>query len=479
MSTSNKKSMSKLLCLLLSMLMLLSVVVLPTSAADIDVCTKGHTDKNSDYICDKCGSFTGKVTGLKIASQTSSSFKITWNKTKGADGYKVFYDDGIEYDITSADYDFGFLDNDTEIADTTKTSLTITTVPAAEYKIYVCAYKYVTEYNYAALGDKSKSLSLYTSPATPTGLKKANVLATSATLFWDADINGDIKYRVYQYNSETKKWDKIRTTSDNTYTVTGLKKKTTYKFRVDAFYKVNKKTYASNKSSTLYVRTGDVQLNIKSGTMPVGDSVKLYVDGTTSKVTWSTSDKSIATVTSKGTVKALKAGKVTITAKVGSKKYTCKLTVKTVTDYLNWYFKKYDSIGEGPILAEGATISYDNGNYTFSYVSMKDGIACMMTMKPGDKKVTPTIAYMEDLDLDTFSYKKLVVANTNLTVSKYKGKSTTPTFTFTQRTGVTKSKAKTISKNALDESFTEWNKLLKSETGLTLKAFGFTSYTTK
>ena len=43
---------------------------------------------------------------------------------------------------------------------------------------------------------------------------------------------------------------------------------------------------------------------------------------------WTTSNKKVATVTSKGVVKGLKKGTATITVQSGSKKMTCKVTVK-------------------------------------------------------------------------------------------------------------------------------------------------------
>ena len=46
------------------------------------------------------------------------------------------------------------------------------------------------------------------------------------------------------------------------------------------------------------------------------------------KVTYKTSNKKIATVTSSGVVKGVKKGTVTITVQSGSKKQTCKVTVK-------------------------------------------------------------------------------------------------------------------------------------------------------
>jgi hypothetical protein len=63
-------------------------------------------------------------------------------------------------------------------------------------------------------------------------------------------------------------------------------------------------------------------------TMKVGTKKTIKLIGAkTAKVKWSTSNKSIATV-SKGKIKAKKKGKVTITAKYKRKKYKCKVTVK-------------------------------------------------------------------------------------------------------------------------------------------------------
>lgn len=73
-----------------------------------------------------------------------------------------------------------------------------------------------------------------------------------------------------------------------------------------------------------------IQLNKSKVELSVGEKVSLKLKNATSAdVKWSTSNKSIATVTSKGKVTAKKAGSVTITAKYDAKKYTCKVTVKS------------------------------------------------------------------------------------------------------------------------------------------------------
>ncbi|MGN0153999.1 MAG: expansin EXLX1 family cellulose-binding protein [Lachnospiraceae bacterium] len=73
------------------------------------------------------------------------------------------------------------------------------------------------------------------------------------------------------------------------------------------------------------------RLNKTKVTLTVGKSVTLKMKGTTKKPKWTTSNKKIATVSKVGKVKAKKAGKVTITAKIGKKKYCCQITVKNVS----------------------------------------------------------------------------------------------------------------------------------------------------
>lgn len=71
------------------------------------------------------------------------------------------------------------------------------------------------------------------------------------------------------------------------------------------------------------------KLNKKKVTLTVGKKVKLKVKNAgKKKVKWKTSDKKVAKVNKKGVVKAKKAGKATITAKVGKKSFKCKVTVK-------------------------------------------------------------------------------------------------------------------------------------------------------
>ena len=67
------------------------------------------------------------------------------------------------------------------------------------------------------------------------------------------------------------------------------------------------------------VQATSVRISSTKKTLYVGNKYTLKVKGTKKKVKWTTSNKKVATVTSKGKVTAKKAGKVTITVKTKSK----------------------------------------------------------------------------------------------------------------------------------------------------------------
>ena len=71
-----------------------------------------------------------------------------------------------------------------------------------------------------------------------------------------------------------------------------------------------------------------VTISAKKKTLYIGKSFTLKIRGTDKAVKWSSSNKSVATVSAKGKVTAKKAGTAVITAKVGGKKLVCKVTVK-------------------------------------------------------------------------------------------------------------------------------------------------------
>lgn len=87
--------------------------------------------------------------------------------------------------------------------------------------------------------------------------------------------------------------------------------------------------------SAAYAATKKIRLNAKTMTLQVGQKKTLKVKnaGKKAKLKWSSNKKSIATVSKKGVVKAVKVGNAVVTCKVTTKngkttKLTCKVAVK-------------------------------------------------------------------------------------------------------------------------------------------------------
>ena len=76
--------------------------------------------------------------------------------------------------------------------------------------------------------------------------------------------------------------------------------------------------------------SASLKLNKTKASIQVGKTIRLKatVKNTKKKIKWTSSNKAIATVSAKGVVRVKKAGKVTITAKCGSLKKICRITVK-------------------------------------------------------------------------------------------------------------------------------------------------------
>lgn len=78
-------------------------------------------------------------------------------------------------------------------------------------------------------------------------------------------------------------------------------------------------------STATVAQAATVKLSDKQLTLEVGKSQTLKVTGTKQKITWTSSEKSVATVKN-GKVTAKKVGTTTITATVNKKKYNCEVT---------------------------------------------------------------------------------------------------------------------------------------------------------
>lgn len=135
-----------------------------------------------------------------------------------------------------------------------------------------------------------------------------------------------MKYYIYQGTGTDGELTKIGEVEDeNSYTVTGLKAHSTYRFAVSAYNGLRE----SAKSNVVTVQTQaipvqSITLAIDKTALEVGQSAKVTVtitpaNETDGAATLTSSNSQVATVDNDGNVKAIAPGTATITAKVGEK----------------------------------------------------------------------------------------------------------------------------------------------------------------
>lgn len=136
---------------------------------------------------------------------------------------------------------------------------------------------------------------------------------------------------------------------------------------------------ASNRKKIFGTSDGKVKattkLNRNTATIYKGQNLQLKatINGISSKVTWKSNKKSIATVNSSGKVTAKKAGKVTITAKANGVTAKCIITVKNPTIKLNNTKKKLYVDGtfqlKATVKGKSSKVTWKSGNNKIATVS--------------------------------------------------------------------------------------------------------------
>ena len=185
--------------------------------------------------------------------------------------------------------------------------------------------------------------------------------------------------------------------------------------------KIKATVYGKTYSCTVKV-SADAKISKSEAVLEIGATESLKVitpDGSfASSVTWKSSKKKVATVEN-GVVKAVKAGSTTITAKVGKKKHTCKVTVlpdtrmtqsKAVlypTEYLE--LKMLGSTADSWTSSNGKVATVTDGVVQ----GVKPGSA-KITAKVGKKKYTCTVRVENMLDKKSIKLSTGYSANVKL-----------------------------------------------------------------
>lgn len=161
------------------------------------------------------------------------------------------------------------------------------------------------------------------------------------------------------------------------------------------------------------VEAASKKINKTNITIGVGSTYKLKIQNNKKKVKWSSSNSKVAKVNKNGTVTGLKKGTVTITAKVGSKKYKCKVKV-TKTPTFKTNIKKAYLDKDGYYVVEGYV---KNQTYT-----KLDNISITVTLydKKG-KKLGETSRYIDYMDArGQWKVKVKIYVGKNANVASYK-----------------------------------------------------------
>ena len=181
------------------------------------------------------------TTGMKCSSKTNVSANLQWNKNISADGYVLDKYDGSKWATIKT-----FTSN----ADT---SFNVTGLKASTtFKFRLRAYK-----NFGSAKEYSAFtyLNVNTRPYTTTGFKMKSATKNAITLQWNKNISAS-GYCIEKWDGS--KWVQIQRYTSNanvTYTATGLKANTAYKFRIRAYKTIGNVNEYSAYSAVVTART--------------------------------------------------------------------------------------------------------------------------------------------------------------------------------------------------------------------------------
>lgn len=280
---------------------------------DINSCAQRYANNNGfkfeEY---KVNLSTPQITSLK---NTTGGVKLQWNKVDGAYGYRLYYRPASG----------GWK----RFKDTTATSFTDSSVVPNKTETYTI--RCIDKNGNTVSGFNSKGWSKKYTPVAPTISKLENT-SGGIKLTWNK-IAGVYGYRLY-YRPASGGWKRFKDTTATTYTDAAVKSGRTETYTIRCIDKNGNTVsgYNSKGWSKKYVYNPpkSIKLNKTSAYIGKKESVTLKYTlsaGSTSTVTWSSSNKNVATV-SGGKVTAKGAGATTITATTANgKKATCKVTV--------------------------------------------------------------------------------------------------------------------------------------------------------
>lgn len=171
---------------------------------------------------------------------TTNAIRLTWSASPNATGYIIY-----RYNYSKKKYE--------KIVTTRDVTYVFTKLPSAtKYNFKVKAYK--VDNNKTYYGAASKTIITTTKPGKATNARATGKTKTRIRIRWNR-VRGATGYRVYIYDSKTKKYKYYGSTKNTTALIKNRKANTTYKIKVQAYKKPYKLVYLGAASNTIRVKT--------------------------------------------------------------------------------------------------------------------------------------------------------------------------------------------------------------------------------
>lgn len=305
---------------------------------------------------------------VSCSDYSSNSVTLSWSSIAGTEKYQVY-----KYDASKE----GFV----KIATTTDLTYTDSTLSAGEGAKYRVRGYYVNEEGnvvYSAYDTYAFSAA----PKAPTGLAVSSVGDSAVELKWTAVAGA--KYVVYRYDAISGAYNKIGTSSTNSYTDSAVKSGTAYKYKVRSYITVSGKNYYSDYSSAVSATTTgeapkttgkvsvtDGYLNVRKAASTDADAIAQLTDGHAVTILGETGDWYKITFTLNGTsytgyahsdyitIDGSSSGSGTGSGTAGDEKEKCPYTEPDATvregdsgesvRWVQWYLYKLGYLSESDI----------------------------------------------------------------------------------------------------------------------------------
>lgn len=218
--------------------------------------------------------------------------------------------------------------------------------------------------------------------------------------------------------------------------IVNLKKEQVYYVQVRAVATINKKKIYGDWSKAKKVKTLGVKISASRISVPVGGKEKLKVTGGRGKVTWTSTNPSVVTV-SNGTIVGNSAGSAVVYAVCNGMKVSCNVTVKELSlnrdsmqmaigDKKNLSFNvsvsnaRFSSSNNGVarVTSDGDVIAVGEGNATITVSAYNRSYECSVSVAMPNLEIEPiSIVCTESYYTRYYSTKYIVRNRTGNTVT--------------------------------------------------------------